>query len=749
MTLGSTDFKVARNISNDAEWFHFMGNVGLGDTVVLGRIMHTILGVVLLGLTFLGTTGTAAAAPEGPAASSTSRTALPEWPEPAVVLHVAPNGSDAASGTMDEPFATLEKARDTLRQRRQEGKLGEGGATVVVRGGHYRVVQPFTLSAQDSGEASAPIRYRVAERESASFSGGIRLEGFEPIGDEAVLARLPESARGKVVYVSLARHGLSELKPLRLGGFNSGLGFKTHDVMELFFDGKAMPMSRWPNEGFVRVADVSVKDGHTIHGREGSKTGRLTYEGDRPTRWKDEQAVMLYGYWFFDWADSYERIASIDLEKREFVLEEPYCGYGYRAGAPYYAVNLLSEIDMPGEWYLDRERGVLYFYPPSDLSAAVVELSVADHPFVELDDVSHTSFEGIVWELGGVDGVVVRGGDHCMLTGCTVRRCGGNGIIVAGGSSHAVLSCNVYSMGRGGVIVSGGDRKTLTPGHHVVENCDIHELSRIDHTYTPAILVSGVKNRIAHNHLHDIPSSAIRLGGNDHVVEFNEIDHVVQESDDQGGADMWGNATFRGNVYRYNYWHHIGNQTNPREAPACGQAGIRLDDAISGTLVYGNLFYRASAGKTGFGGVQIHGGKDNVIENNVFVDCMAAVSFSPWGEARWREFVADAMTANDIDPDLYVQRYPELARLSEDHDVNRVTRNLIINCGEFLRRDRGRTVASDNVTITETDGANVIMGQGIDVRALETLTAGSGLARVPFDRIGLYDSPHRASRSER
>ena len=59
-----------------------------------------------------------------------------------------------------------------------------------------------------------------------------------------------------------------------------------------------MTLARWPNEGFVQVVDVPVKDGHTIHGLEGSKTGRLIYEGERPARWKDEPAVLLYGYWF-------------------------------------------------------------------------------------------------------------------------------------------------------------------------------------------------------------------------------------------------------------------------------------------------------------------------------------------------------------------------------------------------------------------------------------------------------------------
>jgi len=134
------------------------------------------------------------------------------------------------------------------------------------------------------------------------------------------------------------------------------------------------------------------------------------------------------------------------------------------------------------------------------------------------------------------------------------------------------------------------------------------------------VLVDGVGSRISHNLMHDVRSSAIRLGGNDHMVEFNEVHHVVWESDDQGGVDMFGNATYRGNVFRFNYWHHVGGEpgdgeSGDGEAPDCGRAGVRLDDAISGVVVYGNVFHRCSAGRLGFGAVQIHGGKDNHVDN--------------------------------------------------------------------------------------------------------------------------------------
>ncbi|MGQ9574854.1 MAG: right-handed parallel beta-helix repeat-containing protein [Thermoguttaceae bacterium] len=678
-----------------------------------------------------------------------SRTRWPKRPKPAVRLYVAPDGIDANPGTTQRPFATLRRARDEIRSLKRRGGLPPGGVAVLLRGGQYKLTETFQLGPEDSGTSAAPIVYRACEGETPTLTGGIRLAGFQPVRDPAVRARLPEQARDKVLQVDLKAHGIAAVKPLRLGGFASGLGFRTHPAIELFFDGHPMPLARWPNEGFVRVVDVSVRDGHQIHGLAGSKIGQFTYEGDRPKRWKEEKEILLYGYWFFDWADSYERVAAIDADTRQITLAPPYHTYGYRKGQPYYALNLLSEIDAPGEWYLDRAAGILYFYPPSDPDKAAVELSTLEVPFVRMEEVSHVALEGLLLELGCGEAVWIRGGQNCLVAGCTIRRFGGNGIEIHGGTGHGILSCDIYSMGRGGTVVSGGNRKTLAPGRHFVENCHIHGLSRIDHTYTPAVRMTGVGNRIAHNRMHDIRSSAINLTGNDHLVEYNEVFHVVWESDDQGGVDMFGNPTFRGNVYRYNYWHHIGNWQNPAEAPPCGQAGIRLDDAICGTLVYGNVFYRCSAGRLGFGGVQIHGGKDNIVDNNVFVDCMAAISFSPWGPDRWRQFTSKSLDSPEIDKSLYLARYPELARLSEDHDVNMVWRNCVYRCGQFLRRDSGRTRLIDNF-ITADDPGFTDAAKGVfQLKEGSPLVERIGFRTIPFDQIGLYRDEFRKQLPDR
>ena len=56
--------------------------------------------------------------------------------------YVATDGDDANPGTIEKPFATLEKARDAIRQQRSEG------ATVILRGGKYFRTESFTLTEQ-------------------------------------------------------------------------------------------------------------------------------------------------------------------------------------------------------------------------------------------------------------------------------------------------------------------------------------------------------------------------------------------------------------------------------------------------------------------------------------------------------------------------------------------------------------------------------------------------------------------------
>lgn len=615
---------------------------------------------------------------------------------PAFSYHVAPDGSDAGDGSRARPFASLERARDAIRTLRTGRGYPIDGVSVVVHGGRYSVTNTFTLGPQDACASNQPIVFRAADGEKPVFSGGVRLKNFSPVAEDALLARLPEEARGKVLQCDLKAAGIAKLEPLVLGGAYSGRGNGTHALHEVYCNGKPLAMARWPNDDFVKIVNIDTNAAFVRKGKSGSADGTFTYEGDRPARWVGEKDAWLYGYWFWDWGDSYEKIANIDTQRREIDLQPPFHHYGFRKGQTYYAINVFAEIDQPGEYVIDRERGLLFVWPPEDPKGAVYELSVFTKPFVEVKSAANIRFEGLTWELGAGDAFVAKACDRLTLAGCTVRSFGGEAVQLSG-TNGTVRSCDIYQMGRGGVHLSGGNRRTLAPGHMSVENCDIHDLSRINHTYTPAVLVDGVGNRVANCLLHDIASSAIRLGGNDHLVESNEIARTVLESDDQGAAELFGDPTFRGNIFRRNFIHHTGSRWAGKSDAKLGQAGIRFDDAISGQTVSENVFWHTGSGSHGFGAVQIHGGKDNLIASNVFADCDQAISFSPWrSAARWNEWIAKY--TNQVDMKLYTERYPGLGRLHEGIDTNFVRFNLVVNCPKFLHRGRAET--NGNIIVT-------------------------------------------------
>lgn len=674
----------------------------------------------------------------GKPARDAAETRMPplDWPKPGAEFFVAPGGRDENAGTETQPFATLNRARDAVRSLNKAGPLPSGGVTVWLRGGDYPVSETFRLSREDSGAPGAPIVYSAYRHEKVRFSAGKRLRGFHAVSEPGILARLPEAVRGQVVQTDLREQGVTGWGSFEGGGYASGRGFRTHPVLWLFCNGRTMPLARWPNQGFVETGELLAKETAFEHrGVPGTREGVFAYSGDRPERWKSESDLWLYGFWFHDWADSYEKVAAIDTGKRKITLAAPFSRYGYRQGQRYYAVNALAEIDEPGEWYMDRQMGRLYFNPPTDPESALIEVAAGPSPLVHLEQASHVRFRALTWELGQGDGVMVRGGESCLLAGCTVRKLSGTGVSMTG-DGHQVIACDLHELGRGGIEISGGDRRTLRPGGNVIENCHVHHLSRLDHTYTPAVLFRGVGARIAHNLFSDGNSSAMRIEGNDCTVEYNEVHHVVEESDDQGAVDMFGNPGYRGNVYRFNYWHHIGNGMR------CGQAGIRLDDAISGTLIYGNIFYRCSDG--GFGGVQIHGGKDNIVDGNLFLECRSGISFSPWGEVRWREFLARPDVQKllyeqvDIGKPPYSTRYPALSTLDQNIDVNMIWRNLALNCEQFLARDRGMQRLMDNRRSGFEGRRESAGGRGLPLAAGSEFLRNSGMRPIPLEEIGLY-----------
>jgi hypothetical protein len=606
----------------------------------------------------------------------------------AAELYIAPNGNDAHPGTKEQPFATLARARDAIRAARQTGMMTGEPLTVTLRAGTYRRTETFALTAEDSGTAEHPVVWQAAPGESVRLLGGLPVTNWAPVSDAATLERLDSSARGKVLQANLKEQGVTDF-----GEMGPDAGQRS----DLFCQGRYMPLARYPNEGWLRIAGVPQEGELKFPGdfrnseptRIGGKIagkhyGRFCYSGDRPSRWRGPSDLWVHGYWVWDYMDQYHAVDKLDIEKREVWPKPPYHFYGYHEGARYYFLNVLEELDLPGEWYLDRKSGMIYFWPPESGAEKSAVFSVLRTPLVQMTNVKHLRFEGLTLEGGRAGAIAVHGGERVAIAGCTLRNLAHPAIAINGGTNHLVRSCDLYELGGGGIALTGGDRKTLTPGGHAVQNCHIHHIGRVRAPYNPAVRLDGVGLRVSHSLIHDCPHGGLGYAGNDHTIEYCEFTRIGYDAGDTGTIYTAMDWTYRGHVIRHNRFHNI---HSPRQVHV-GSMTVYLDLPCGGVHLYGNMFFDNQRA------FFTNSGRDCLIENNIFVRCEPSVYFSSWRDRKlfekggaWR--MVERLTEGiAYDQPPYSTRYPELLRLFKDGDIRVPTGN-VVRCnistgGQFL-----------------------------------------------------------------
>lgn len=648
----------------------------------------------------------------------------------ALILHVSPDGDDLQAGTAVAPLRSLTGARDRVRIAKQEGRP----VTVRFAAGTYPFAQPVLFGKEDTGTARQPIIYAAEPNAAVRFTGGVTVRGWQTVTDRSVLRQLAPDARSHLRVADLRALGITDYGALAVRGFGKGSPLSEAEV---FFDDKPMTLSRWPNMGFRGVAQKHSDQ-------------RIEVDTDRPQRWTQESDPWIFAYWHHDWAELYEPVTGIEtgsnvLQRSPEIKPQ----YGITPSrARWYALNLLSELDRPGEYYLDRKAGLLYFWPPARTGETVLSMSPG---IMQTDELSHVTFQGFTLEACRGTAIRIKRGSTCAVVACTIRNTGQRGVIVDGGDHHTVYGCDIYETGEGGLSMNGGDRPTLRPAQHNAENNHVHHYSRRARTYKSAIAVSGVGNRIAHNLVHDGPHMALSAGGNDHVVEYNEIHNVVYESGDAGAFYVGRDWTQRGTVLRYNYWHQIVGATGH------GGMTIYLDDQHSGHTIHGNLFERCSRA------VFIGGGDDNIVTNNVFIDCWRAAHVDNRGMG-WQKQATDDpqgtlrknLRAMPYKNELWSQRYPTLPGILDDQP-NIPKRNVFranVSAGGTWDDIHQGTRSYQSVEMNfvfDADPDWIVLKKDAWQRP-RTLrfedpdtVANLGFKPLPLEKMGLYQDARRAS----
>lgn len=561
-----------------------------------------------------------------------------------LIFHVAVNGQDDWSGRLetpvydntDGPLASIGEARNRIRELRKAGRL-DSAIEVVVHAGLYEIKETLWFGPEDVGDMNTPVTYRVAGDGEVILAGGKKLTGFEHKGNGVYMLDL--SGEGDTAF-----------------GFD-----------QLFFNGVRQQMARYPDfdpdnpydGGWLFVEGEIPEDVMGLYeGGKGSNNSFICRD-PRLKKWLNICEVEVFVFPRFNWVNDIIKIRNYNPDTGVVTLEKP-AQYEIYAGDRYYFRNVREELDTPGEWYLDMNRKIVYFYPPSNPDEAIVTaplvkniIIVDGSPNVEPDYESfisntgserhlmqdpdsinrgYISFEGFTIEACDGTGIIFRNVRGCEVHDCTVRNAGGDGVKIMGGAECRISGNEVLETGSHGISITGGMRylhecRYKSCGHEAANNYIHHTGAFIK--CSAGVAITGVGITAANNLIHDGPRWGITSSGNDNIIEYNHIHHVNLETSDTGAIYLCNrDFTMRGTKIRYNRIHDITGYhlLGGKVLLPVVTFGIYLDDWSSDTEVCGNLIYR-----TPMGGVYLHGGQDNVVENNMLLEAeQFMANFKRW-----------------------------------------------------------------------------------------------------------------------
>lgn len=251
--------------------------------------------------------------------------------QPKADFYVATNGNDSWSGKLpapnrqrtDGPFATLKRAQQAVRELRRTQRL-DRPVVVMVRKGTYILSEPLVFTAEDSGTAESPTVYAAYPREKPVISGGVVLKGWVVTPDGRWQLQLPEVQRGEWNFIQLWVNGERRYRP------------------------------RLPKNGYYTIAEelppVAGKGSNSF----------VFQKGDIRPDWYRLNDVEVLATQL--WTMARLRIAQVDTEKNVVTFtgttsHDQWWSILHK-GHRYLVENVREALSEPGEWYLDRGRGV-------------------------------------------------------------------------------------------------------------------------------------------------------------------------------------------------------------------------------------------------------------------------------------------------------------------------------------------------------------------------------------------------------
>lgn len=525
-------------------------------------------------------------------------------------FHVSPGGNDANPGSETEPFQTIERARDEVRNINREMT---GDIEVILHDGTYQLDETIVFDQSDGGTGGHNVTYKAAEGATPLISGGRQITGWTEDAEGRWKAPCEENFRQLYVNGKRAVRARGDAPAdIALHGAD---GYTTTDVT----------MADWKNPGDIELCYIVV----WAHSR--CKIDAIVRDG---------------------------QLAFLRMAQPNFMLAR--FKEGVRAELPHYMENALELLDEPGEWYLDRADKVLYYKPlPNENMNEAAVVAPVQETLVKLhgqldSPVENIQFQGITfahatWLLPNRTGlpdvqanfvqhmtnlferngtvnnvhnedlkspanVVCRTAKNIRFERCKFEHLGGAGLDLEYGSSdNVVLGCVFRDISGSAIQVGGVERSDHHPGderttvrnnqilNNLIENCAVEYMGGV------GVFVGYTDSTvIAHNEIRNLPYSGISMGwgwgeedagggatnyyqpyhydtpsaAQNNRIECNHIHHVMNPMNDGGGIYTLGNMP--GTIIRGNHVHD--------NTPG-GPGGIYLDEGSGYIEITENVVY--------------------------------------------------------------------------------------------------------------------------------------------------------------
>lgn len=553
-------------------------------------------------------------------------------------IFVSTVGDDSGDGSEEEPLRTLEKAIDVANEMREDSdKLIE----ILLREGTYSVTNTIKIINSQKDDSLLKISAYQGEKVTINAGVDIPLSAMNIADSNFTNAIIDKPNAGSVLQYNLKDAQIEDLGEISLRGHL--ISDEKEAQAELSLNGEVQKLAGWPNgeyTGLIKPTDSNEYGKRTKSGIANGCSFQVNY--DRPSQWSKPEQAWLSGTIGPNYEFDYYPVSRFDSEEKRVYLSRGALEKYYTE--PYYRFeNVPEELDEPGEYYIDRQSGMLYFYPPEDapkdsvltitMSTPTLDVSgKAPNSMFRIENSKNIVFENLIFKGGRGSAITGKNNSNIQFINCEINSFGENGIRFDASTDIKISDCKIHDVGQDGILfVSCGNYKTLSPSNIVVSNNDIYNFARLERSYKTGIDFGYrcVGATAANNHIHNGPHAGMIFYGVNNDIYGNEFDNLVTEFSDMD-ALYCNNSNYpweRGNKIHNNYFHDIGKSSmNGRHQ--INVRAIRTDNRGCGLNIYENLFYNIGDGGNGNGnngiGAITAEGTRNRIFNNLFVDCNEA-----------------------------------------------------------------------------------------------------------------------------